>query len=221
MNTTPQEPRTDRDAPLDRSVASRRQFNRRAVQAGTVVAATLSARSALGAECWSGQMSGNMSGPVQYCVGGRSPGYYKSNVEPHGGNPGWPTSTHMGASIEHGAANVLGNGTISRADKERFSDPNPAAPVPGTKFGAIFSSAEDPIASMTLMQVLWQKSGSFEFHAVAMYFNSLNFSSYMFKPAVAHSIINSILATGSYIDQNGHSWSADEMKTLVDQSYHT
>ncbi len=221
MNTTPQEPSADRDAPPERSVASRRQFNRRAVQAGTVVAATLSARSALGAECWSGQMSGNMSGPVQYCVGGLSPGYYKSNVEPHGGDPGWPNNTHLGASIEHGAADVRRNGTISQIDKRRFSDTDPTSPVPGTKFGAIFTSAPDPVASMTLMQVLWQKSGSFEFHAIAMYFNSLNFSSYMFKPAVAMGIINSILATGNYIDQNGHAWSAEEMKTLVDQSYHT
>lgn len=164
-----------------------------------------------GNQCWSGIQSGNLSQDTHdTCDFGRSPGYYKNNVF---GSPGWPTG------FDHGCDSVSSNGTLSSACKDLFKDTS-ASGVPGTQFGAVFTSASGAMASKTLMQILWQDSGSFEFHAIATYFNTLNFHNYSFNSDDAKDIINDILAVGSHTDNLGHTWSEQDMKDLFASLYH-
>lgn len=192
----------------------RRALAVNSLKVAPVVVATLSARSALAAECWSGKMSGNLSHPNNGCVLGRSPGYYKNKVRGRGGDPGWP------AGFEHGCTKVKTNGEIFDVCKTTFSDPAliGSTSVKGTRFGTVFTPT--PYSpDLTLMQVLWQKEGSFAFHAIAAYFNALNFSSYVMKPDVVLFMVNSILATGQYNDGHGTIWNETTMKAYLNTTW--
>lgn len=158
--------------------------------------------------CWSGLQSGNLSTQNNTCTFGCSPGYYKDNV---GGIPGWPSGYDAGCGA------LRPNGTISTYDMKEFQDTN--ASVSGTLFGDVFTAAPGNLAYKTLMQVLWQDEGSFAFHAIANFFNALNFPDYTFKPNQILNIANDILATGQYIDDNGKVWTAGEMILLFQSLY--
>ena len=194
---------------------ARRALALNSLKAAPVVVTTLSARSALAAECWSGKMSGNLSHPNNGCVLGRSPGYYKTRVGPWGGEPGWPPG------FDSGCSPLDSNGSITQTCQTMFEDKslNRGGTVPGTRFGTVFTSAPGNLKKLTLMQVLWQKEGSFAFHAIAAYFNALNFSSYVLKPDVVLEIANSILATGSYTDTSGTAWSTNQMKAYLNTTW--
>lgn len=208
------------DKPLPK--LGRRKLIKGAVGAAPLLV-TLASRPAWGGNfCWSGIQSGNVSGQSRdTCAFGLSPGYYKNNVLANGGatSPGWPTTDPLQAlSITSGCANLKSNGTISKTCKDLFEDPN-ASNVPGTTLGELFYSAPTNLRDMTLMQVLWQESGSFAFHAIAAYFNALNFNNYAFSPTDALGIINDIFATGMHTDDNGHTWNESEIKDLFNSSW--
>lgn len=199
----------------------RRKLIKGAVGA-TPLLVTLASRPAWGGNfCWSGIQSGNVSGQTRdTCSFGLSPGYYKSNVLPHGGDPGWPGYDNVQMmNIDCGCNQFKSNGTIKNSCKDMFQDPN-ANNVPGTTLGQLFYSAPGNIKDMTLMQVLWQEEGSFAFHAIATYFNCINFIGYAFSPQDALGIINDIFATGTHTDSNGKIWTESEMKALFDSAYH-
>ncbi|HSJ47737.1 MAG TPA: hypothetical protein VLA26_02715 [Gammaproteobacteria bacterium] len=200
------------------------KLGRRRLIKGAVGAAplliTLASRPAWGGNiCWSGIQSGNVSGQRnEECVGGRTPGYYKVNVLPHGGDPGWPTYDPLqGISIDHGCNQVHTNGTIKKPCKTLFSDPN-ATDVPGTKLGELFYSAPSNLRDYTLMQILHQYEPTFAFHAVATYFNALNFTDFIFRPDQALAIINDIFAMGYHTDSRGTIWTEEQMKDMFDSS---
>ena len=203
------------------SLAGRRRFLKGAV-AATPIILTVANRPAWGGGrwgggnlCWSGIQSGNLSQDNKdNCEFGLSPGYYKVNVTKV---PGWPGPYHD--MFDYGCDHVHSNGTISDRCKELFQDVS-AVGVPGTTFGAVFIGATGYLASKTLMQVLWQDSGSFAFHAIATYFNALNFPNYTFSPDTALEIINDILSTGVHTDDTGMIWSEGEMKDLFSSLYH-
>lgn len=197
---------------------ARRALALNSLKAAPVVVATLSARSALAAECWSGRMSGNLSHPNNGCVLGRSPGYYKNRVGPWQGDPGWPSG------FDSGCSPLDSNGSITDVCKTKFQDTtlDYTGRVKGTKFGKVFTSAPTApvnLKDLTLMQVLWQKEGSFAFHAIAAYFNALNFSSYVLKPDVVLWMANSILATGTFTDDTGKVWTESQMKTYLNSTW--
>jgi hypothetical protein len=171
-------------------------------------------------QCWSGFQSGNLSRPDDRCSDGLSPGFYKSNVTKP---PGWPTQFYSGCPAEY----LKSNGTIMKEAQDAFTNTDPDFDLQltpfkdGTLFTTVFTGGVNTeYAGLTLMQVLWQKSGSFGFHAIATYFNTFNFPNYVFQSNVALEIINSILSTGVYEDSRGYLWTQDEMKCVFDQSYH-
>jgi len=196
--------------------SQRRRVLLKGAVASLPVVMTLANRPAWGSggggnQCWSGIQSGNLSQDTHdTCDFGRSPGYYKNNVF---GSPGWPVG------FDHGCDSVASNGTLSAACKDLFKDTS-AVGVPGTKFGDVFTSASGALADKTLMQVLWQDSGSFAFHAIATYFNALNSPHYSFQPDDVLEIINDILAVGSHTDSLGHTWSESDMQDLFASLYH-
>lgn len=192
----------------------RRALALNSLKVAPAVIVTLSARSALAAECWSGKMSGNLSHPNNGCVLGLSPGYYKNKVRAVGSDPGWPPG------FLSGCRDIDANGTISQACKDTFNDPAliGSSSVKGTRFGKVFTPT--PYSpDLTLMQVLWQKEGSFAFHAIAAYFNALNFSSYVMKPDIVLFMVNSILATGQYNDGHGTIWNETTMKAYLNSTW--
>ncbi len=199
------------------------KLGRRRLIKGAVGAAplliTLASRPAWGGNvCWSGIQSGNVSGHRnEECVGGRTPGYYMSNVGA-GGGPGWPTYDPLqGISIDSGCADLKPNGSISNEDKRLFSDES-ATNVPGTTLGQLFYSAPSNLRDYTLMQILHQKNGSFAWHAIATYFNAHNFPTFIFRPEQALAIINDIFAMGYHIDTRGTTWTEHQMKDMFDAS---
>ena len=200
------------------------KIGRRRLIKGAVGAApllvTLASRPAWGGNvCWSGIQSGNVSGHRHdECVGGRTPGYYMNNVLPRSGDPGWPTYDPLqGISIEHGCNQVHTNGSIRPPCKALFSNPN-ATNVPGTRLGELFYSAPANLRDYTLMQVLHQLNGSFAWHAIATYFNALNFGDFIFRPDQVLPIINDIFSMGYHIDTRGTTWTESQMKNLFDAS---
>jgi hypothetical protein len=183
---------------------------------------TLASRPAWGGNvCWSGIQSGNVSGHRnEECTGGRTPGYYKVNVAQHGTDPGWPTYDSLqNLTIDSGCADLKSNGTIDpQTCMALFSDPN-ATNVPGTKLRELFWSAQNhPLGDFTLMQILHQYEPSFSFHAIATYFNALNFDSFIFRPVQALAIINDIYQSGQHIDSTGRVWTEHQIKNLFDAS---
>ena len=196
----------------------RRRFVK-GVLAATPVIMSVASRPAWGIGggnfCWSGLQSGNLSGhDHNACCFGRSPGYYKSNVSAYGDGPGWPPG------FLHGCPDVKSNGTIDATCKTLFKDPE-AGIIDGTQFSSVFPSGSIEYDGLTLMQVLWQKSGSFGFHAIAAYFNSLNFQGcYTWGPDELREIIIDILTLGHHTDGD-MMWTEDQMKCLFDASYHT
>ena len=181
---------------------------------------TLASRPAWGGNvCWSGIQSGNVSGHRHdECTGGRTPGYYKVNVLPHGGDPGWPTFDPVQALyIDSGCSDFKSNGTISPSSRNLFADSN-ALNVPGTKLGELFFSAPAHLRDYTLMQILHQYEPTFAFHAIATYFNALNFTTFIFRPEQVLPIINDIFSLGYYIDMHGTTWTEEQMKNLFDES---
>lgn len=194
---------------------SRRRFVKGALAVAPVIM-TVASRPAWGIGggnfCWSGLQSGNLSGhDNSACCFGRSPGYYKNKVIAHGDGPGWPPG------FDHGCPNVKNNGTISKKCRKKFKDKS-AGSIDGTLFSDVFTSGTQ-YDGMTLMQVLWQKPGSFGFHAIAAYFNSLHFDCYTWRPMELREIIIDILTLGYHTDGD-MMWTEDQMKCLFDASYH-
>jgi hypothetical protein len=181
---------------------------------------TLASRPAWGGTvCWSGIQSGNVSGHRHdECTGGRTPGYYKVNVLPHGGDPGWPTfDSVQGLAIDCGCSDLKSNGTIKQSCLKSFTDEN-ATNVPGTTLGQLFYSAPAQLRDFTLMQILHQYEPTFAFHCVATYFNALNFDSFVFRPQDVLGVINDVFAQGYHVDTRGTMWTEEQIKNLFDAS---
>lgn len=200
------------------------RLGRRKLLKGAVGAAplliTLASRPAWGGNvCWSGIQSGNVSGHRHdECTGGRTPGYYKVNVLPHGGDPGWPTYDPLqNLYIDPGCTDLKSNGTIGQSCLDLFKDPS-ATNVPGTKLGELFYSAPAHLRDLTLMQILHQYEPSFAFHAIATYFNTLNFDTFIFRTEDALGIINDVFSLGYHVDTRGTVWTEEQIKNLFDAS---
>lgn len=212
---------TDKNEPPEKS--SRRRFLAAAAVSTPLMISSLS-KPAWGAGlgnrlCWSGIQSGNVSRePNLNCFCGKSPGYYKSSILPHGGDFGWPASVGS-VAIDHGltAAQIKGNGRIKGVARDLVTSSGPGL-FPGTLFEDLFASVT-PYAGYTLLQVLWQFPGSFGFHAIATIFNTVQYAPYVWETPTAMEIINDILLGGVHTDSMDRTFTESEMQGIFDGQY--
>ncbi len=189
--------------------ASHRETRRDLTKAGLaapVILSLLSRPAWGGAMCYSGLQSGNTSNAKSdsNCSYGRSPGYWKYKVL---GTPRWPgpfpTPPPGTDTSYHGCASPKTDGTISDYCKGLFQDASKIGSVPGLKTrDAGYPLDRSAHSNYTLMQVLWQLSGSRDYDAIATYFNALTVPGFAIDLPVAEDMVNALLSGSDYTDGN-------------------
>ncbi|MCE2594180.1 hypothetical protein K6Y31_05060 [Motilimonas cestriensis] len=180
--------------------------------------------------------------PENCIASGRSPGYYKSHVEPKAGdewNLGWPKYSTV--AVYSGAENKIpmtdgspepnglkGSGMITKEAQDwfegRLANAVPLQSItPLTLLGEINCFSGSGLASLPIMEVLWQHEGTKEFIGIATYFNVVHVLNnpglnYPIDYDFACELIEAMIA-GDDDDYNLPSFAHGSIKDFLDALY--